>query len=236
MRIENYRVANATNKIPPPREGVSAKQTGVERGQKLKCLLNILVFIKYYDFAVPLPTSLTLGHLPFAVPDVRLAANGCVAHRPRHTLRLRCISHWQRSGSKPPGGRYYARYLPCHRHHHSERPGCPGRQFVTKANQYFTSAIMLGIFLASLIRTARDFSSDRSMPADDVLCVLRGWLSGEPGGKDPLKKRPTFAGWSFLLLTYRRVPCQVQGDQLRPGTPAVARDLPGRRSRLRSYR
>ena len=33
---------------------------------------------------------------------------GYVAHRPRHTLRLRCICHWQRSGSRPPGGRYFS--------------------------------------------------------------------------------------------------------------------------------
>ncbi len=38
---------------------------------------------------------------PFVVPGSLLAANCCVAYRPRHTLRPRCICHWQRSGSRP---------------------------------------------------------------------------------------------------------------------------------------
>ena len=37
---------------------------------------------------------------PFAVPGALLAdLSGCVAHRPRHSLRPRCICHRQRSGS-----------------------------------------------------------------------------------------------------------------------------------------
>ena len=42
-----------------------------------------------------------MGIGPFAVPCVRLGVNACVAHRPRHTLRLRCICHRQRAGSRP---------------------------------------------------------------------------------------------------------------------------------------
>ena len=38
---------------------------------------------------------------PFVVPGSLLAASCCVACRPRHTLRPRCICHWQRSGSRP---------------------------------------------------------------------------------------------------------------------------------------
>ena len=42
-----------------------------------------------------------VAHRPFVVPGSFLATNGCVICRPRHTLRLRFLCHWQRSGSRP---------------------------------------------------------------------------------------------------------------------------------------
>ena len=41
------------------------------------------------------------GACPFAVPCVRLGANACVAHRPRHTLMLCCIRHRRRRATRP---------------------------------------------------------------------------------------------------------------------------------------